>query len=67
MGAWMRWVLQMNYDDAETHLKSSYRAMAKCLMELRHYGIDDNVANDLIDLEFMAWAMLDRIQTTRSK
>ena len=58
-------VRMMHNDQIENHLRSSYRALAKCLIEFREHGINDDVAQDLMDLEFQTWAMLDRIQRNR--
>ena len=55
----------MHSDQIENHLRSSYKALAKCLIEFRDYGINDDVAEHLMDLEFQTWAMLDRIQRNR--
>lgn len=51
----------MNYDTAEDHLKSAYLAAAKCLSKFRERGINDSAAEELLNYEFAAWSMLDRL------
>jgi hypothetical protein len=52
----------MNYDDAEQHLKSAYLACAKTLNEFRNGGLTESAADSLIDFEFYAWSMLDKMR-----